>query len=72
MFWNNEDEEAEGTEAIEATFGEIQVFATGSDPETVRENFEFAWKEVRDMSDDMYERSEDREDNSGHSSRMSH
>lgn len=60
--FDNDDEIEDGTEVIEATFGEIQVFVTSDDADVARENFDHAWEKVMDFSDEMHDRAEDFDD----------
>lgn len=58
----DKDDEEQVPEQIEATFGGIGVYVSGSDPDRVEERFEDVWEEMLDEHERARERQDDDDD----------
>jgi len=54
----------EMTEQIEASFGPVSVYVSGTDTDSVRETFDGVWETMMDTSDRMQSMKSDEDDDS--------
>lgn len=57
-----DDEVAQMTEQIEASFGPISVYVSGTNTEDVQDTFDEVWETMMDTSETMHSRAEDGEE----------
>lgn len=57
-----DDAAAQMTEQIEASFGPISVYVSGTNTEDVQDTFDEVWATMMDTSDTMHNRAEDGEE----------
>lgn len=50
------------TEQIEASFGPISVYVSGTNTEDVQDTFDQVWQQMMETSDTMHNRSDDEEE----------
>jgi len=53
-----DDEVAQMTEQIEASFGPISVYVSGTDTDDVQETFDTVWETMMDTSETMHSRAD--------------